>query len=44
MESYDKMVHFDFTGREGGIWSNSKKQKIREAMALDQQMHEEHER
>jgi len=30
--------------REGGILSSSKKQKIREAMALDQQMHEEHER
>ena len=30
--------------REGGILSNSKKQRIRQAMALDQQMHEEHER
>ena len=29
---------------EGGILSHSKKQRIREAMALDQQMHEEHER
>ena len=35
---------FSILGREGGILSSSKKQKIREAMALDQQMHEEHER
>jgi hypothetical protein len=35
---------FSITGKEGGLFSNSKKRKLRQAMEIDQQLAEEHER